>query len=183
AILSRAAIIVIGLPDWVFPGSLIVMALALPVILFTGLVRHQAKIARMQSTLTPGGNVATHGTMAQIALKASPWMTWRRTAMGGAWSVGIFTLMVGAWMVLRAPGMATREGIKATVDGQVLALGGSRVIQANLIATQTGEVLASFKETAKTENDIVNAIDQLARDLRERVGESLRNIHASPPYE
>jgi tetratricopeptide (TPR) repeat protein len=79
--------------------------------------------------------------------------------------------------------MATREGIKAIVDGQVLSIGASRVIQANLVATQTGEVLASFKETAKSENDVVNAIDQIARDMRERVGESLRNIHATPPYE
>ena len=264
AILSRAAIIVIGLPDWVFPGSLIVMALGLPVILFTGLVHHQAKLARMHATLTPGGNPTVHGTMTQIALKASPWMTWRRTAMGGAWSVGVFTAMVGAWMVLRALGigpagslfaagtlkqndpilvsdftspasdtglgtvitealrgelaqstslvvvptskvremlgrmkldattrldfarareMATREGIKAIVEGQVLAIGSSRVIQANLVATQTGEILASFKESAKTENDVVGAIDQLARHLRERAGESLRNIHATPPYE
>ena len=264
AILSRAAIIVIGLPDWVFPGSLIVMALGLPVILFTGLVHHQAKLAKMHATLTPGGNPTVHGTMTQIALKASPWMTWRRTAMGGAWSVGVFTVIVGIWMVLRALGigpagsllaagtlkqndpilvsdftspasdtglgtvvtealrgelaqstslmvvptskvrqmlgrmkldattrldfarareMATREGIKAIVDGQVLAIGSSRVIQANLVATQTGEVLASFKESAKTENDVVGAIDQLARHLRERVGESLRNIHATPPYE
>ncbi|MBI1809740.1 MAG: tetratricopeptide repeat protein, partial [Gemmatimonadetes bacterium] len=264
AILSRAAIIVIGLPDWVFPGSLIVMALGLPVILFTGLVHHQAKLARMQATLTPGGRPTQHGTVAQIALKASPWMTWRRTAIGGAWSVGAFVVIVGAWMLLRALGigpagslfaagalkandpilvsdfkspaadtglggvvtealrgelaqskaltvvptakvremlgrmkldastrldfnrareMATREGIKAIVDGEVLAIGGSRVIQANLVATQTGEVLASFKESAKTENDVVGAIDQLARDLRERAGESLRNIHATLPYE
>ena len=264
AILSRAAIMVIGLPDWVFPGSLIVMALGLPVILFTGLVHHQARIARMQSTLTPGGTRATHGTMTQIALKASPVMTWRRTAIAGAWSVGIFTLIVGLWMTLRAMGigpsaslfaagtlktsdpilvsdfkspasdtslgavvtealrgelaqsksltivptsairgmlgrmkldpstrldfnsarqMATREGIKAIVDGEVLAIGGSRVIQATLVATQTGDVLASFKETAKTENDVVTAIDQLARDVREKAGESLRNIHATPPYE
>ena len=264
AILSRAAIIVIGLPDWVFPGSLIVMALGLPVILFTGLVHHQAKLARTQATLTPGGNATVHGTMTQIALKASPWMTWRRTALGGAWSVGVFVVIVGVWMVLRALGigpagslfaagtlkqndpilvsdfkspasdtglgtvvtealrgelaqskslivvptrkiremlgrmkldansrldftrareMATREGIKAILDGEVLAIGGSRVIQANLVATQTGEILASFKETAKTEDDVVGAIDQLARDLRERAGESLRNIHATPPYE
>jgi TolB-like protein len=264
AILSRASILVIGLPDWVFPGSLIVMALGLPVILFTGLVHHQAKLAKMQATLTPGGHATQHGTMTQIALKASPWMTWRRTAMGGAWSVGAFTVVVGAWMLLRALGigpagslfaagslrqndpilvsdfkspaadtglgavvtealrgelaqskaltvvptrtvremlgrmkldagtrldftrareMATREGIKAIVDGEVLAIGGTRVIQANLVATQTGEVLASFKESAKTENDVVAAIDQLARDLRERAGESLRNIHATPAYE
>ena len=36
AIVARAAIVGIGLPDWVFPGSLIVMALGLPVVLWTG---------------------------------------------------------------------------------------------------------------------------------------------------
>ncbi len=35
AVLAQAAIVGIGLPGWVFPGALIVMALGLPVILFT----------------------------------------------------------------------------------------------------------------------------------------------------
>src|SRR5260221_38061 len=113
AILSRAAIIVIGLPDWVFPGSLIVMALGLPVILFTGLVHHQAKLARTQATFTPGGNPTVHGTMTQIALKASPWMTWRRTAMGGVYSVGVFVAIVGVWMLLRALGIGPAGSLLA----------------------------------------------------------------------
>jgi len=48
ALIARAAIIAIGLPDWVFPGALVVMALGLPVILFTGFVHrgtHQALTA------------------------------------------------------------------------------------------------------------------------------------------
>jgi eukaryotic-like serine/threonine-protein kinase len=35
AVVAKAAIVAVGLPDWVFPGALIVMALGLPVILFT----------------------------------------------------------------------------------------------------------------------------------------------------
>jgi tetratricopeptide (TPR) repeat protein len=264
AILSRAAILVIGLPDWVFPGSLIVMALGLPVILFTGLVHHQTRLAKMQSTLTPGGTATKHSTMTAISLKASPWLTWRRTTMGGVWTVGAFTLLVGVWMALRALGigpagslmasgalkkdepilladfaspavdtslgsvvtdamrtelaqsksltivsatqiremlqrmqrppnlrvdfavareLASREGLKAIIDGEVLALGASRVLVARLVATQTGDVLATFKETARSDDEMVGAIDRLARDVREKAGESLRAIHATPSAE
>ena len=38
AVVAKAAIVGIGLPDWVFPGSLVVMALGLPVVLLTGYV-------------------------------------------------------------------------------------------------------------------------------------------------
>ena len=46
AVIAKAAIIAIGLPDWVFPGALIVMALGLPVILFTGLHAVRRRVAR-----------------------------------------------------------------------------------------------------------------------------------------
>src|SRR5919107_771206 len=42
AVLARAAIATIGLPDWVFPGALIVMGLGLPVVLFTAYVQRVA---------------------------------------------------------------------------------------------------------------------------------------------
>src|SRR5581483_3029355 len=56
AIVAKAAIVGIGLPDWVFPGSLIVMALGLPVILFTAYTQYVARRAVAQSpAYTPGG--------------------------------------------------------------------------------------------------------------------------------
>src|SRR5919206_2263651 len=45
AVAARAAIVAIGLPDWVFPGVLVIMALGLPVVLLTSLVHHQARMA------------------------------------------------------------------------------------------------------------------------------------------
>ena len=45
AIIAKAAIVGIGLPDWVFPGSLIVMALGLPVVLWTGYVQRVTRRA------------------------------------------------------------------------------------------------------------------------------------------
>jgi hypothetical protein len=56
AVLANAAIVGIGLPDWVFPGALIVMALGLPVILFTGYAQLVARRAAAATpTYTPGG--------------------------------------------------------------------------------------------------------------------------------
>src|SRR5262249_29215280 len=45
AVVAKASIVGIGLPDWVFPGALIVMALGLPVILFTAYTQHVARRA------------------------------------------------------------------------------------------------------------------------------------------
>ena len=60
AIVAKAAIVGIGLPDWVFPGSLIVMALGLPVVLWTGYVQRVTRRAMTATpTFTPGGTPTT----------------------------------------------------------------------------------------------------------------------------
>jgi len=107
AILAKAAIVGIGLPDWVFPGSLIMMALGLPVILWTGYVQRVTRRAFTATpTFTPGGTQsAVEGTMATIALRAAPHVSWYRTAKGGAYAIGGFVLAVGAFMALRASGI------------------------------------------------------------------------------
>lgn len=258
AVLARAAIVGIGLPDWVFPGALLVMGLGLPVILFTAFVQRVTRRALTATpTLTPGGSPAPRGTMATIAVKAAPHVSWRRTALGGAVAVGGFVILVGAWMLMRALGIgpaaslmstgqlaekdrvivtefrgpatdsllgptvtdafrtdlaqsaslsvmpvnavrealqrmqrpvgtrvdyalareiASREGIKAVVDGDVVELGGGYVLSARLIAAQSGDELASFRETADSPSDIIPAISRLSKKLRERTGESLRRI-------
>jgi len=74
AVLAQAAIVGIGLPGWVFPGALIVMALGLPVILFTAYTQRVLRRTVIQSpSFTPGGtpSLPTHGTMATLAIKAS----------------------------------------------------------------------------------------------------------------
>jgi tetratricopeptide (TPR) repeat protein len=107
AIVAKAAIVGIGLPDWVFPGSLIMMGLGLPVILWTGYVQRVTRRAFTATpTFTPGGTPsAVQGTMATIALKAAPHVSWYRTAKGGAYAFGAFVLAVGAFMGLRATGI------------------------------------------------------------------------------
>jgi hypothetical protein len=121
AILTRAAITGIGLPEWVFPGALIVMALGLPAILATGYVSRVAHRAWTATpTFTPGGTPSlASGTMATMAMKASPHVSWRRTAIAGAVSVGVFVLGVGGFMTMRAYGIGPAGSLLAAgkLDG------------------------------------------------------------------
>jgi len=265
AVVAQAAIVGIGLPDWVFPGALIVMALGLPVILFTAYTQRVMRRAITQSpAFTPGGTPAppTHGTMAALAVKASPHLSWRRTMLGGVWSVGIFVGLVGGFMLLRALGVgpaasllaagaftakapviitdfatantdsslgpvvsdavrtglsqskvislmapalvastlrlmgrppntrldvpvarevAQREGVQAIVDGGVTGVPGGYILTLRLVTADSGVELASFRETADGPRGLIDAADKIARRLREKIGESLREVQATPP--
>lgn len=260
-IVARAAVIAIGLPDWVFPGSVVVMAFGLPVILFTHFVQRAARRAITRTpTLTPGGS-SLQGTVATMAVRVSPHVTWRRTALGGVAALAVLVLLTIGYMSLRALGIgpagslmaagvlgarerlivadfrspradttlgpvltealradlaqsrnlivvqptslrdvltrmqrapdsrvdfalareiASREGIKAVIDGEVLALGESYVISAKLISAQTGDVLATFRETADDGRGMIDAVGRLSRDVRTKVGESLRSVQGAP---
>lgn len=117
AILAKAAIVGIGLPDWVFPGALIVMALGLPVVLWTGYVQRVTRRAMtMTPTFTPGGSPSTaaHGTMASMALKAAPKMSWYKTARSGMYVVGAFVVIIAAFMSMRALGLGPPGSLVAS---------------------------------------------------------------------
>ena len=266
ALIARLAITAIGLPDWVFPGALLIMALGLPVILFTAYVHHATKVAVTQTpTYTPGGtHRSSTGTMATLALKASPHVSWRRTWMGGAYAVGAFVLLIAGYMTLRALGIgpagslfasgamgenekllvsdfttsstdttlapvvtdafrtalaqsrsvsvmeateiqqvlrrmqrpvgtridfsvareiATREGLKAVVVGEIIGIGNKYAISSRLVSPQTGDELARLRVTANGEDEVLPAIDKLAKDMRAKMGESLRQVQSTPALE
>jgi tetratricopeptide (TPR) repeat protein len=263
ALLAKGATVVVGLPDWVFPGALMVMALGLPMILLTSYVQRVTQRALESTpTYTPGGTMAlTGGTMATMAVKASPHMSWRRTTRGGFMAMGTFALLVVTFMVTRALGigpaasllssgqlsesdqilvadfaaagpdaalgsvlaeamrsslsrsqrvrivqasgvagalrrmerpldtpvdsalameLAQRDGLKAIVAGNLTAAGTSYLVSVRLIAAATGDVLASFQESARDATDLIPVIDGLGRELRGRIGESLRDVQAAP---
>jgi tetratricopeptide (TPR) repeat protein/tRNA A-37 threonylcarbamoyl transferase component Bud32 len=260
-----AASDVIGLPDWVLPGSLAVMLAGLPVIGVTAFVQrtaHRAYTATPQRT--PGGSPSVQGTLATLALKASPHVSWRRTWLGGSLAVGAFAVLVVGFMVTRAFGIgpaaslrgkgafgaretlvvadfrapagdstlgptvaealrtdlaqssslnvltrasvrdilglmqrpaesvvpfelareiATREGAKAVLDGEIVRLGQSYVVSARLVSAMDGQELATFRETADNEDKLIGALGDLSRTIREKAGESLRTIRASTELE
>ena len=106
AALARLAIAAIGLPEWVFPGSLFVMALGLPVILFTGYVQ---RVSQRSLTDTPSphpsGARPERSGVAWLAERAGPFVSWRRAAQGGVFSLVAFVVVVGALMALRPLGI------------------------------------------------------------------------------
>jgi tetratricopeptide (TPR) repeat protein len=265
AILAKAAIVGIGLPDWVFPGALVVMALGLPVVLWTGYVQRVTRRAMTATpTYTPGGSPSTtaHGTIATIALKAAPRMSWYRTARGGMYAFGTFIVIIAAFMGMRAFGigpfgslvasgalgqdarivltdfsvsggdttlgrvvseavraglsqarvftvvpnteianalvrmqqpagikvnlalakqLAQRGGFKAIVDGDVATVGGAYIVTLRLVTADSGRELTSFRATAKGPDQLIDAADQLSRQLLAKAGESLRRVQATPP--
>jgi len=79
--------------------------------------------------------------------------------------------------------IATREGIKAVIDGSLVGVGGRYVIAMRLMSAQTGDALATFRETADDQSAILPAVDRLAKEVRARIGESLRNVQSAPPLE
>ena len=78
-----------------------------------------------------------------------------------------------------ARAIASREGLKAVLDGDIVSLGGRYVLSTRLISAQDGSQLAAFKEEAESQNDLIPAIGRLGKQLREKVGESLKDVRAT----
>ncbi|HEV8600566.1 MAG TPA: protein kinase [Gemmatimonadales bacterium] len=76
--------------------------------------------------------------------------------------------------------IAQREGFKAVVAGELQQVGPSLLVSAQLVNAQSGEVLATARETARDSTGILDAVDRVSKQLRERIGESLRSIRANP---
>src|SRR5690606_20194146 len=79
--------------------------------------------------------------------------------------------------------LATREGYKAVLDGQVIKLGQGYVLSARLVSATTGEELATFRREARSEEAPLPELSRLSRSIRERTGESLRTIRATRALE
>ena len=198
AILARAAIVGIGLPDWVFAGSMMVMALGLPVVLWTGYVQRVTRRAMtMTPTFTPGGSPSmTQGAMATMALKAAPHVSWYRTARGGMYALGTFIALIAAFMAMRAFGIGpagtlfSAGSLKADdkllvsgftfspaadsalapilAEGVLNALGQSRAVRL-LSPSDVATVMAQMKRTGDLAGN-----DSLAREVAER------GVHPGP---
>jgi eukaryotic-like serine/threonine-protein kinase len=262
-VLAKAAIVSIGLPNWVLPGALIVVGAGLPVILATYWIN---RIARREigrtPTLTPGGTRAPAGTMATMALRAAPVVTWHRAWVFGAAAIALFMLGIAGFMTLRSMGIgpagsllgkgvlqqndrvviaqfsapdtslggsvsdalrtelaqskvvtvvqpsvvrqtlltmqraenspliaalaqdvAQRAGAKAVITGDVSALGSGYLLKARLVEPKSGDPLATFQEIAKDPVDVLAAIGRLSKQVREKIGESLRTLQNLPPVE
>ena len=159
--LAKVAITSVGLPTWVFGGSAGVMLMGLPVILLTALVERQRRGASAD---------AASSAIAQFAKRHPAQLTWRTTRRGGAATLAIFALAVGAYMAMRQGGI-----------GPFGSLIGSKTIAANdrvLIAdfrgpasdTSLGAVFAEGMRAALDESKVVRLIPP------DRAGEILQQM-------
>ncbi|MFC1661076.1 tetratricopeptide repeat protein, partial [Gemmatimonadota bacterium] len=79
----------------------------------------------------------------------------------------------------RAREVAIRDGLKAAVCGEVVEVGSRFQVSSELILAETGMSLWADQERAHERDEVIDAVERLSRRLRERVGESLRTIHAA----
>ena len=79
--------------------------------------------------------------------------------------------------------VATREGAKAIVVGEISSLGKSYVLSARILSAADGSELVALRETAADDGGIVAALDKLSGRVRERIGESLKTIRGGEPLE
>ncbi len=72
--------------------------------------------------------------------------------------------------------VAVREAIRGVVGGELRRVGSRFVITAQVVDATDGSVLVSRRATARDEAGILDAVDDLSKKLRERIGEPLASI-------
>jgi tetratricopeptide (TPR) repeat protein/tRNA A-37 threonylcarbamoyl transferase component Bud32 len=96
-IIAKSLTEYVGLPRWVLPGALILMALGLPAIALVAYVHHPTVRAR------PASRRAV----------AHRWLTWRRVAASGAGVILAFAAVVLAHLVMRSMGIGPSASLLA----------------------------------------------------------------------
>lgn len=235
------------LPEWVFAGAFIALALGLPIVLATAWV--QGGGSEWDSERDDGPDFLVHFTwkraivggvlaFAALGFATSVYMVMRVTGVGAPATLtaqGLFEQ--GSTIVLadfessvpdQAPGdlvtealridlatstafelvptsqvramrdlmlldpedplseerareVAARVGSGAVVSGEIGRVGSGFVLTSRVVSAENGDALASFRVTAESEAGLLDAIDELARTMRSKIGESLRSVAATPP--
>ncbi|AHG89297.1 protein kinase [Gemmatirosa kalamazoonensis] len=163
AALARTVVATTGVPDWVFPGALLLAALGLPALLATAYVQHAARRAP----------VSTPSTLAAIAVRAGPHVSWRRTARWSASLLGVFAAVVGGVMALRAMGVGPARSLLAA--GAIEARAPIVVTDFTAVGdTSLGPVLA---EAVRSDLEQSNAVRLLGPD---ELADALRRMQRPP---
>lgn len=79
--------------------------------------------------------------------------------------------------------VAVREAVRGVVAGGISRVGSGFVIRAEVLRADDGSVLISRRSTARDQEGIVRAVDDLSKKVRERIGEPLASIGRADPLE
>ncbi len=69
--------------------------------------------------------------------------------------------------------------MKAVITGDITPLGTGFVVTARIVAAESGNELASFQGTANSPSELIPTVGKLSRDLRGKIGESLKSVQNS----
>jgi eukaryotic-like serine/threonine-protein kinase len=169
AAVSWGAMMGLGLPDWVFPGALIVMAAGLPAIFLTSWVHYRA-----HRTPTSSTGSTSPGLQRRMALRLTPFATWRLTAIGTTAAIVVFALGVSGFMGLRAAGI----GPAATLLTSGTLQENERVIIADFdirgVDSTLGPLLTTMARAALEQSGTVFVMSETA------VAGALRRMRRAP---
>jgi len=219
-ILAKAAIVGIGLPDWVLSGALLVAAAGLPAVLWRrtwrwavvgggGFAIVVAGFMLLRSLgIGPAGSLFAKGVLELhdkiiIADFSAPDTVFAgtitdalRTDLSRSKAVTVLRPSVAREALARmgrsqalpldaslAREVAERTGAKVVIAGNAAPLGAGYLLNARVLEPRTGDPLATFHETAKDASDVLGAIARLSKQLRGKIGESLRTLQNLPPTE
>lgn len=73
--------------------------------------------------------------------------------------------------------IAERAGVKALLVGSIASLGNQYIVMLDAINATNSDTLAEAQARASSKEQVLNALDQAATNLREKLGESLTSIH------
>jgi len=82
-----------------------------------------------------------------------------------------------------AQDVAQREGVKAIITGDINQAGAGYILNTRILSASDGSQLAAFRENARSDADVLDAIDRSSARLREEIGESISDIRADKPLE
>ncbi len=77
--------------------------------------------------------------------------------------------------------VAVREGYAAVIAGEITRVGNGYVLTSRIVDAASGQTLASDRQSAANDDEIIPAIDRLSARMRERVGESYSDLRADEP--
>jgi tetratricopeptide (TPR) repeat protein len=111
--LVRLCVRLLGLPDWAFATAVALLAVGLPIVLWTGVIERRRALAGAK-----GGAARPAGL--------ERWFTWHRSLWGGASAFGLLGLGTAVYMAMRLLGIGpvgtlVAHGVLAQRDGLVLA--------------------------------------------------------------
>jgi tetratricopeptide (TPR) repeat protein len=185
AVLEVTAIFIdqLGLPDWFFPGVIVLLALGLPIVIATSLVqtrRREPPDGEAARSVPSGAESGTPEAVAAEVPDRAPsgsWLTWRKAIIGMVAAFAVWGIVVAGYMTMRVLGVGpvgslVAAGVIDERDRIILA-----DFQNNTGDPLLGEVVTEAFRIDFSQSPIVTVVDPA------HVDQVLRRMRRDPSLE